>query len=164
MADQFKRKRIYVDRGVQGGIVARLVVLWVGSTAVATAVWVVMQFFADPTGGIDQYLENAGRHIAPLLLAFAVTLPIALLQLLRFTHRFAGPVVRLRRMMKELASGQEVPHLKFRDGDYWPELAEQFNVIAQQLTEARRRVAELEADATDREGEQTASSVGLPVS
>lgn len=150
MSNQFKRKRIYVDRGVQGGIVTRLVVLWVGSTAVAAGVWFVMQFFADPTGGIDRYLESANQNITPLALAFAVTLPIAVLQLLRFTHCFAGPVVRLRRMMTELASGQEVPHLKFRDGDYWPELAEQFNLIAQDLTKARKRVAELEAELAER--------------
>lgn len=144
MATATKRKRIYVDRHVQGGIVLRLVVLWIASTALATGLWFVMQFFANPTDGFESYLENARLHVVPLVLAFAVTMPIAILQLLRFTHRFAGPVVRLRRMMRELADGQEVPTLNFREGDYWLDLADEFNRIATSLTELRQRVAELE--------------------
>ena len=144
MAPQKKRKRIYVDRHVQGGIVVRLVLLWLASTALAVGVWFVMQFFSDPTLGLRHYLSGAGKTLLPLLLAFAVTLPIAVLKLLRFTHHFAGPVVRLRRMMTLLANGQEVPTLKFRDNDYWQDLAEEFNRIAENLNESRNRIAELE--------------------
>lgn len=144
MAQPKKRKRIYVDQHVQGGIVVRLVLLWVASTAVAVGVWFVMQFFADPTQGFAFYLDGAGNTLLPLVLAFGVTLPIAVLQLLRFTHRFAGPVVRLRRMMKDLADGQDVPTLKFRPNDYWLDLADEYNRIASALKESRSRVAELE--------------------
>jgi hypothetical protein len=143
------RKRLYVDRHVQGGIVARLMFLWLASTALAVGVWFLMQFFANPTEGFAYYLANAWRQVFPLVLAFAVTLPIAVLHLLRFTHRFAGPVVRLRRMMHQLASGQQVSNLKFRDHDYWQDLADDFNQIATALTAARRRVAELEQQLAD---------------
>lgn len=139
-----KRQRIYVDQHVQGGIVVRLVALWVASTAVAVAVWFVMQFFADPTQGLAFYLAGAGKTLFPLLLAFGVTLPIAILQLLRFTHRFAGPVVRLRRMMHELANGDDVPTLKFRPNDYWQDLADEYNRAATALKESRARIAALE--------------------
>lgn len=144
MATVTKRKRIYVDRHVQGGIVLRLVALWVASIVLATVLWFVLQFFANPTEGFEFYLENTRMHVVPLVMAFAVTMPIAILQLLKFTHRFAGPVVRLRRMMRELADGEQVPTLKFREGDYWLDLADEFNRIATTITELRARVDQLE--------------------
>ncbi|MGI9456341.1 MAG: hypothetical protein ACR2NU_07250, partial [Aeoliella sp.] len=71
-------------------------------------------------------------------------LPLAILHILRFTHRFAGPIVRLRRSMRELAAGEAPPRLKFRDLDYWQELADDYNSLADALTEARARIVELE--------------------
>lgn len=143
------RKQIFVDPQVQGGIVARLMGLWIAASALAIVVALLLQFFANPTGGISKYLSEMGQHLLPLVMAFAVTLPIAVLHLLRFTHRFAGPVVRLRRSLSELAAGKNPPRLKFRDGDYWQEMAGHFNNVANTLAESQARVAELEAQIAD---------------
>ena len=144
MAANYNRKRIFVDRHVQGGIVARLIVLWLGFALLASMVWLTLEFLSDPTAGLSHYLQDIGSYVTPLLLAFGVTMPIVILHLLRFTHRFAGPVVRLRRLMRELADGQQVPNLKFRDGDYWPDLADEFNRIATMVAEQKKQIAELQ--------------------
>lgn len=143
------RKRIYVDRHVQGGIVARLAALWIATMALAIGLGLLTQFFANPTEGLAPFLDDAWRNIVPLLLAFAVTLPIAVLHLLRFSHRFAGPIVRLRRGMQALANGLEAAPMQFREHDYWQDLAEEFNRIRSRLEKATQRVAELEAQVAE---------------
>ncbi len=154
MGGMNQRKRIYVDRHVQGGIVVRLVLLWLASAGLAAGVFFFMQFCANPTEGLASYVLGAWRHLFPLVLAFVVTLPMAVLHLLRFTHRFAGPIVSLRRAMHDLASNRDVAELKFRDRDYWKDLADEFNRAAALMAETRARVAELEAELQGRRSPQ----------
>jgi methyl-accepting chemotaxis protein len=46
---------------------------------------------------------------------------------LRLSHRVAGPLLRLKNEMLRTAQGGEVTPLKFRDGDYFEDLAEAYN-------------------------------------
>jgi sensor histidine kinase YesM len=48
-----------------------------------------------------------------------------------FTHKVAGPIYKLRKFMAMLRDGQNVPKLKFRNGDYFQDLAEDFNETVQ---------------------------------
>lgn len=140
-----KRKQVYVDRNVQGGIVLRLAGIWLATTVLAIIMSVMLGYFSNPVMGFEYYLYQSGRTCGPLLLAFASVLPIAALHLVRFTHRCVGPIVRLRRALKELASGETSTPLKFRDSDYWHDLAEDFNQVNTKMNEARSRICELEA-------------------
>lgn len=46
---------------------------------------------------------------------------------LKLSHRVAGPLHRLRQELLRTAQGGEVTKLKFRDGDYFEELADAYN-------------------------------------
>jgi hypothetical protein len=35
----------------------------------------------------------------------------------------------LRRSMRELANGKDVDPIEFRDADFWPEVAQEFNAV-----------------------------------
>jgi len=139
-----ERKKVYVDRHVQGGVVLRLAGIWLATTVLAIVVSVMLGYFSNPVMGFEYYLRESGRTCGPLLLAFASVLPIAALYLVRFTHRCVGPIVRLRRALRELAAGECTSPLKFRDTDYWHDLAGDFNQLSTTLTEARSRIDELE--------------------
>lgn len=141
---QHKRKQIYVDRHVQGGIVLRLAGIWLATTVLAIVMSVMLGYFSNPVMGFEYYLYQSGRTCGPLLLAFASVLPIAALYLVRFTHRCVGPIIRLRRALKELATGECNAPLKFRDSDYWHDLAEDFNQVNTKLSAARNEINELE--------------------
>ena len=65
------------------------------------------------------------------------------MHILRFTHRFAGPVLRLRRELRDLADGKQSPTLKFRDGDYWKDLAVEFNRVAALIAEQKQEIGRL---------------------
>ena len=73
-----------------------------------------------------------GRH-SPTVLAVLVLAPIFLRDLCKLTNRFAGPLVRLRRAMKDLADGREVAPIHFREGDFWQDLADDFNRAAERV-------------------------------
>lgn len=151
MPNQQKRHKIYVNHRVQGGVVLRLGAIWLSTTCLAILLSLVFQFFADPTRGFSYYVSNLGSTAWPLLIAFGATLPIAAIHLVRFTHRFVGPLVRLGREMRDLADGQSPPPLTFREKDAWHELAGDFNRVAKALAESQKRVAELEHQLAERE-------------
>ena len=61
---------------------------------------------------------------ATALLAFAVLSLAGLIM----SHRVAGPMYRLHRHMSDIAEGKTVGDVKFRDKDYFQEVAAAFNL------------------------------------
>lgn len=121
-----KRKKHFADRSVQGAMLLRLVVHWAVFLVVAGA----FLFFVELLAGTPRETGKslASRHGPTVLAVFALA-PIFLRDLCKLTNRFAGPMVRLRRAMRDLADGREVAPVQFRDGDFWQELAEDFNRV-----------------------------------
>ena len=68
-------------------------------------------------------------HVMDAIFAVAAVVESAFLGWmgLKISHRVAGPLFRLHGEMLRTARGGEVKHLKFRDGDYFGELAEAYN-------------------------------------
>lgn len=89
--------------------------------------------------------ERSGEFWTTLTVAAissVVVLPLLMLDVVRLSHRWVGPIYRLRTAMRELASGENVREISFRDGDFWHELAEHFNAVV-------RRMNALEADSRE---------------
>ena len=133
---QTRRRRIFVEPTVQTAVAVRLVMLWVATLAMSACVSVLMAFFSNPSSSFLAHLTNL-RHWMPSIVAFLAIAPLAVLNLLRFTHRFAGPVHRLRNELRRLAAGEEVPPLEFRKRDYWKTLANDFNDVAELVRQSR---------------------------
>lgn len=55
--------------------------------------------------------------------------------MMRLTNRFAGPIVRLRKALRSIANGEDITELKLRSGDYWFEMADEFNSVMQRLSQ-----------------------------
>jgi hypothetical protein len=62
-------------------------------------------------------------------------LPFLLLDVLRLSHRFAGPMYRLKNALRDVADGKSVPPIQFREGDFWCEMADQFNRVSARVRE-----------------------------
>jgi hypothetical protein len=128
-----QRKRVYIDRDLQGGLVWMAARYWAISLAVVGMLTVVGWVFVAP--GIAELVESPERLRALLsclvvaLVASGAMLPIVLLDMVKFSHRFAGPMVRLRDSMRRSAAGEHVEPIRFRDGDYWQDLADAFNAM-----------------------------------
>jgi hypothetical protein len=100
-------------------------------------VWVVgfffeilRSFYINGFGQVQAqvYIEFF-RHQEPLLLALVGVAPFFVFDLVRFTHRVAGPLHRFRSVMREMAAGKPVAEFTPRKGDLMPELFADFNAL-----------------------------------
>jgi len=70
-------------------------------------------------------------------IAFGITAGIVLIALsiggLILSNRVAGPLYRLRRHMDDIASGKIDTDVKFREKDFFPELANSFNKVLERF-------------------------------
>lgn len=135
---QTRRSKLLVEPSVQMAVAMRLVSLWAGTLVVTAAISVVMAYFREPTGNLLAHLSDF-KHWMPSFLAFVAILPLAVLDLVRFSHRFAGPVHRLRNEMQRLADGQPMQKLKFRKKDYWLSLADDFNRVVARVESSQEQ-------------------------
>ncbi len=62
-----------------------------------------------------------------MFLSLMLLLPLFVYDSFQLSNRFAGPVKRLRRVLRDLAEGKEISPITFRKGAYWQEMAEELN-------------------------------------
>lgn len=126
----YQRKNFFVDPKVQGALIARIVLYWfvyLIGIALMTLCW---QILTGPRQPFLAHLMRMWTNNAPVLVASLLLMPVVMVDLVRLSNRFVGPLFRLRRSMRELARGQHVEPLEFRDADFWQEVAGEFNAIA----------------------------------
>lgn len=129
-----RRRRFFIDREVQGALVAKVLTYWVyclGTYALFSFCW------KTATGPADQHgLIFAQQHlldIVPPAAATLVVVPLIIVDAMRWSNRFAGPAAKLRKALEDLGENRETPPLKFRLVDYWQGTADAFNVVAVQM-------------------------------
>jgi nitrogen fixation/metabolism regulation signal transduction histidine kinase len=70
--------------------------------------------------------------------------PAFMLDTIRFSNRFVGPIGRVRRYLRQLKDGQ-TDHCAFRDDDFWSELAVEFNEVADLVESQKQEIARLQS-------------------
>lgn len=123
------RKRYFVDRDVQGAILLRLVTHLAVFLFVTGVFLIFIEMVAAPRDAVKNLLPRHG----PTLFAMLVLAPIFIRDLCKLTNRFAGPMVRLKRAMHDLAEGREVAPVHFRQRDFWQDIASDFNRIVERV-------------------------------
>ncbi len=127
------RKKTFVDPKVQGALVRRLVLHWCAFIAVAGLVAFCLQVLSNPFRTMEEHAQQVWWTHGPFLLVMVFLLPVFILDTIKLSHRFAGPIYRLRNTIRSLAKGEEFRPLKFREIDFWQGLAEDFNVMVVRL-------------------------------
>jgi len=132
-----QRRRQFIDRPVQGMLLLRASYYWALTLATQIAVMILLTLTASPPG--ESYVAGARFRLYLRLMAVAsvIILPVILLDLVRLSHRWVGPIYRIRTALNALSRGETVPPIRFRDGDCWQELAGDFNVVAAELNRLR---------------------------
>jgi hypothetical protein len=143
---QTPRKRFFVDRKVQGGLLVRTSLYWAFCFVAIAIMLLIWRSLAAAEPFWMQFDEVWFRH-APIVIVSVLLLPLVLVDVVRTSNRFAGPMYRLRRYMRDVANGQDVSPIKFREHDYWAEFADEFNAMIQHLSE--RKLAEAASAPTD---------------
>lgn len=116
-----RRWRLLADVTIQGELLLRLVVYWM-----------ILQLIPFGTQAVLSTIGNSGKAPASLGPAFYISLlilPILLLDALKFSNRFAGPIVNLRNTLKRLNAGDTSANVKFRPMDYYGDLETPINSL-----------------------------------
>lgn len=136
----YKRTRLLIDAKVQGAILIRMLMFWMFCVLFITLPLFIAISFTNPEMSIPEAALDIWDKCGPMLTAVVLLLPLACYDLLKLTHKFAGPLFRLHRELTRLADGEHVQPLKFRDADFWQEIANPFNKIIQELNESRGKL------------------------
>jgi hypothetical protein len=131
------RKKTFVDPQVQGALVRRLVIHWVAFFSVAALVAFCLQVLVDPFLPIGEHFARMSQTHGPFLLVLAFMLPVFVSDTIKLSHRFAGPIYRLRQTVRRLADGEEFRPLAFREYDFWQGLAADFNRMVERFQSGR---------------------------
>ncbi len=136
MSDR-RAQRILIDRPVQTALLVRAASYWLFCMVTIGVLLMVWGAWSGPPDRSVNVVREVSERYAPALLASLFLLPLVLLDVLRLSHRFVGPVARVRQGLGELAAGKRPAPLKFRDDDFWPEMAAEFNAAAEHIDETR---------------------------
>jgi len=131
---EVNRKKTYVDPQVQGAIVRRLVIHWVSYVSVAAAVAFCLQVLSNPVQPLGKHIQEAWWTHGLFLLVLVFLLPVFVIDTIKLSHRFVGPIYRLRETIRNIAQGDPPPRLKFRDFDFWQGMAQDFNLMVDRLS------------------------------
>jgi nitrogen fixation/metabolism regulation signal transduction histidine kinase len=115
----------------------------------------VRLLLAAGTESFGVALQDGLVHQLPILAVMILLLPIFIRDTLKLSNRFAGPMYRLRTELRKLATDQPGNAVKFRTGDFWQEVAGDFNHVLGQLerlqSENESLRSELKSAAKDEE-------------
>ena len=149
------RKRLFVNREIQGRLLARTALYWMLYHGV---LWMAMFLYryAEHRGAVqagaplrsfaDLYGQFVNEHLSMWICAIAI-LPIVLWDLLKFSHRVVGPLIPFQRAIESLTAGEKVAEVRFRHGDLLSNLQTTFNQYLTSLRTMKSDSPKMESDA-----------------
>ncbi len=144
-----RRRRLVVDRKLQGALLLHTTIYWfylLFAVALIALCWIV--FSEHPRTSADLF-GQLWLNCGPLLVASVVLLPLVLLDCLRLSNRFAGPMLRFQRSVRELAQGDATRPVSLREGDFWSEFAADLNRVAERLGQLADEQPAAQPDASE---------------
>ncbi len=125
-----RRSQKLIDYEVQSSLVVRLCIHWtlfMIATAVGMFLWV--RLIEAPVATMAETASKFYSIFIPLLIVAIALLPVFVLDAVKLSNRFTGPIFRLRRTLASIAEGKTVRPLEFRSNDFWRSLANDFNQV-----------------------------------
>ncbi len=138
-----RRRKMFVDSEVQGGLVRMIALHWglfFVCNSLALIIW--LRLFEQPDVAWGQTLSDCLRRFLPFFVITIALIPAFVWDTLKLTNRFAGPMMRLRSALAEASAGRSVAPLRFRHGDFWTAVADDFNRLMKRARLAESSAAE----------------------
>jgi hypothetical protein len=128
MSKSTARRQIFVNGPIQGALVWRVALYWLLSLFVQ-ALLIMLLSAGSGADDLFQRTQQFWLHLKLVCASSLLTLPVLMLDIVKLSHRWVGPIYRLKKAMRALALGEAVQPLTFRAGDYWKHLADDFNAV-----------------------------------
>lgn len=146
---QHKRNRVSADFRLQGFLCLRVAIYWIVCQVVFGIA--VLAFFALQESNPGSTPLTPWSLITPALVISGLVLPLVLLDLLVFTNRFAGPILRIRTYLASLATDEKATAFKLRKKDFFIDICENLNCVGEQLQAQRESATKPTEDSTVQE-------------
>lgn len=122
-----KRTQLFVDRELQGQLLLRAIAYWFFGVVGMTLLVAYWQTQLRRPIVFDISKIEFWKAFGPVVMLSLGFVPALAYDLLRLSNRAAGPLVRLRSGLQEIAQGRMPPPLNVRNDDYWKGLCDDFN-------------------------------------
>jgi hypothetical protein len=123
------RRQIFLHGPIQGALISRIALYWLLSMFIQALLIMLLSVGSGSTDELFQRTHQFWWHLKLVAVSSLLTLPLLLLDITKLSHRWVGPIFRLRTAMQALAMGEDVQPLTFRTGDYWKDLSDDFNAV-----------------------------------
>jgi methyl-accepting chemotaxis protein len=130
-----RRKQRFIDLAVQGALIRRILLHWFLFLATACMVLPVWRIVtgAEPLGPFTELMARGWVHSGPIFVILLAMLPVFVWDTVRFSQRFAGPMYRFHKTIQDINAGEESRRIKLREGDFWTQVADDFNVMMERM-------------------------------
>ncbi|MCE9548698.1 MAG: hypothetical protein K8T25_24740 [Planctomycetia bacterium] len=155
-----KRRILLVDQRVQWAIIRQSLLHWMCFAMSTVALLFLLQLLSS--AGAPKSWSEHWRAILSISAAVAATFlllfPMFIYDSLKQSNRFVGPLMRLRRSLRELAEGKPYQPLVFRENDFWAEMANDLGRAVAQLSKDQQpsKHGEAETHGTEQQNEAKA--------
>ncbi len=123
------RSRKLIDSDIQVGIMTRVIFYWVFCLVFIACPLAFVKTYSDPSQLWTTHLMSVFREHWIVFTALTLIIPVAFVDIVRFSHRFVGPVFRLRQELAKLKTGEKMNRVQSRSNDFWVELSDGFNQL-----------------------------------
>ncbi len=125
-----KRRRRFIDGKVQVALILQLVKHWFMFLFGAFVLLFLLQVLHNgPERSVIEHLETVwSKHTVFFIVALLIV-PVYINDVINLSHRFVGPVLRVRRELRRLAAGESAAPIQLRKNDFWQGLAADFNAV-----------------------------------
>lgn len=124
------RRRLMVNWSIQGPLILRLlthlVTQWAAMATLIMICWIYQGKAVTPDAGPT---SNFWYRFLPLAASAVALLPYTILDLLRISHRIAGPLYRFEMIMKEFEESGTLPPADIRENDLLRDYCARFNTF-----------------------------------
>ena len=142
-----KRHHFLIDPKVQWAIIRRMMMHWSLTVLALLAIGIGVQLtYASESRTFMEAMKNSFTAQLPLLCVMLMLVPVYVWDVVKLSHRFAGPLLRLRRILPDLGDGRRASHLRFRPNDFWQETAIDFNHFYEQHLALKDRCEHLQSE------------------
>lgn len=128
-----RRRRRLVDK-FQHKLIVRLVFY---VAVYQFTLWNVLFFWRLLQSGGGNFFQQYGqfsREFAPMLLCMLILIPPLVWDAVKFYHRIAGPIFRIKKAVGDIAQGRPLGYVRLRENDELKELQNDFNDMLDSLS------------------------------
>ena len=127
----YQRKKFFVSGAIQGRVLAQLCSYWLLYNLLlwhATFLIETLPSEGVPAPLVERYATFCSQHTV-WLLCMAFVFPVILWDMVKVTHGVAGPLVRLERVVRQMARGERAEKIVLRDRDMLGQFVEALNEL-----------------------------------